>query len=164
VRIDAVAYHHPDAVVLIDGLQAEYVRRYGGEDSTPVDPAEFAPARGLFLVGYVDGAPVACGGWRALDGGRPPLRAGDAEIKRLYVVPLARGRGLARTLLAELERTAMVAGRRRLVLETGTEQPEAIGLYMSSGYIKIEQFGHYRDSPRNRCFGKILAPVLAVDV
>lgn len=158
MRIDAVAYDHPDAVALIGEVQAEYVRRYGGEDSTPVDPTEFAPPRGLFLVGYVDGVPVACGGWRAHASDELDFRDGDAEIKRMYVVPLARGRGLARALLAELERTAAVAGRRRVVLETGTEQPEAIALYKSSGYTEVTKFGVYRDSPRSRCLGKILAP------
>jgi uracil-DNA glycosylase len=163
MRIEAVAYDHQDAVALIDELQAEYVRRYGGTDATPVEPAEFAPPRGLFLVAYVDGAPAACGGWRAHDSDEPDFRDGDAEIKRMYVVPLARGLGLARALLAELERTAAVAGRRRIILETGAGQPEAIGLYTSAGYTKINSFGFHRDSPGNRCFGKFLAPALAVD-
>jgi uracil-DNA glycosylase len=163
MRIDAVAYDHPDAAALIEQVQGEYVRRYGGRDSTPVDPAEFAPPRGLFLVGYLDGAAVACGGWRAQDGDEPYLLDGDAEIKRMYVAPLARGFGLARALLAELERTAAAAGRRRAVLETGTEQPEAIGLYSSSGYTEITKFGVYRNSLRNRCFGKILTPVAGAD-
>jgi uracil-DNA glycosylase len=163
MRIDAVAYDHPDAVALIDEVQGEYVRRYGGEDSTPVEPAEFAPPQGLFLVGYVDGVPVACGGWRAHGSDEPEFRDGDVEIKRMYVAPPARGRGLARALLAELERTAMAAGRRRAVLETGTEQPEAIGLYTSSGYTAITKFGIYRDAPRSRCYGKTLTPVSAAD-
>lgn len=163
MRMDAVAYDHPDALTLIDQVQAEYVRRYGGKDATPVEPAEFAPPRGLFLVGYAGGVPVACGGWRAHDSHEPDFRDGDAEIKRMYVVPLARGRGLARALLAELERSALAAGRRRVVLETGTEQPEAIALYTSSGYTAIPNFGLHRNSPRNRCFGKTLTPPLAVD-
>jgi uracil-DNA glycosylase len=156
MRFEALRYDHPDAQRLIDEVQAEYVRRYGGRDATPVDPAEFAPPRGLFLVGYVDGDPVVCGGWRSHDADEPLLRDGDAEIKRMYVVPLARGRGLARALLAELERTAAFAGRLRIVLETGTAQPEAIGLYTSSGYTDIPKFGFHRDSPRNVCLGKVI--------
>jgi len=160
--IYAVAYDHPDAATLIDELQAEYVRRYGGEDATPVKTAEFAPPRGLFLVGYVDGVPVACGGWRAHDSDEHDFLDGDAEIKRMYVAPIARGLGLARALLAELERTIVAAGRRRIVLETGTQQPEAIALYFSAGYTKIDNFGIHRHSPRLRCFGKILTPAPGV--
>ena len=155
--MEARGYDHPDAVRLIDEVQEEYVRRYGGRDSTPVDPADFTPRRGLFLIGYVDGEPVACGGWRAHDGDEPLFRDGDAEIKRMYVAPLARGLGLARALLAELERTAVLAGRRRMVLETGQAQPEAMALYVSSGYTPVTKFGVYRDSPTSVCYGKQVA-------
>lgn len=150
-----VGYDEPDAAKLIAGAQEELVRRYGGEDSTPMDPAEFAPPLGLFLVGYVHDTPVVCGGWRAHDR-KPYLEDGDAELKRMYVVPGARGRGHARAALAELERTALAAGRRRIVLETGTAQPEAIALYTSSGYTEIPKFGQYRDYELSRCYGKIL--------
>src|SRR5215207_2522603 len=139
MRIEALPYDHPDAVRLIDEVQAEYVRRYGGKDSTPVEPA-------------------VCGGWRAHDGDEPLFLDGDAEIKRMYVTPLARGLGLARALLAELERTAVLTGRRRTVLETGHAQPEAMALYYSSGYTGITKFGLYRNSPNSVCMGKVLAP------
>ncbi|MGH3912969.1 MAG: GNAT family N-acetyltransferase [Pseudonocardiaceae bacterium] len=87
-------------------------------------------------------------------------RAGDAELKRMYVVPAARGRGLSRVLLTELERRASTAGRRRMVLETGVRQPESLGLYTSSGYTEIPRFGLYRREPLSRCFAKVL-PVVA---
>jgi ribosomal protein S18 acetylase RimI-like enzyme len=74
----------------------------------------------------------------------------------MYVAENARGRGFARAILAELERTAFAAGRRRAVLETGREQPEAIALYRSSGYRDIPKFGVYRDAPTNVCLGKDL--------
>jgi GNAT superfamily N-acetyltransferase len=153
------ALDHPDALGLIAALQQEYVRRYGGEDATPIDVGEFVAPLGTFIVGYLDGTAVACGGWRAHEPG-PEFAAGDAEIKRMYVVPVVRGRGLSRLVLVELERRAAAAGRRRLVLETGTPQPEAIGLYTSSGYSEIPRFGVYRCEPRSRCFGKLL-PVAA---
>lgn len=152
--IHTVPYDHPDAVKLIEEVQQEYVTRYGDPDVTPVDVSEFAPPRGLFVVGYLDGVPVACGGWRAHDGPAPLLRQGDAELKRMYVVAAARGRGLSRVLLAELERTARNAGRKRVVLETGTRQPEAIALYRSSGYTDIPKFGAYRDHPLSVCLAK----------
>ncbi|PXY27061.1 GNAT family N-acetyltransferase [Prauserella muralis] len=154
--IRVTAFDHPDAVKLIDLVQQEYVTRYGEPDVTPVDPADFAPPRGLFVVGYLDGVPVACGGWRAHDGPAPEFRHGDAELKRMFVVPDARGKGFARALLAELERTAALAGRTRAVLETGTEQPEAIALYRSAGYTDIPKFGVYKHTPESICLAKEL--------
>ena len=155
MELRAVGYEHPDSVRLIAEVQQEYVRRYGGPDKTPTDPAEFEPPRGLFLVGYLDGRPVACGGWRAQDG-MPLLLDGDAEIKRMYVTPALRGRGLSRVLLAELERTAAAAGRLRMVLETGPAQPEAIALYSGTGYAAIRKFGAYRNEEGSICCGKPL--------
>jgi GNAT superfamily N-acetyltransferase len=150
-------FDHPDALRLIADLQQVYRDRYGDEDTTPVDPAEFAAPRGFFLVGYVDGAPVACGGWRARDGGADPeIHDGDAELKRMYVAAAHRGRGHARTVLAELERAAAAAGRLRLILETGTLQPEAMALYTSEGYAPMPNFGTYRCEPNSRCFAKPL--------
>ncbi len=155
LRIERVGYSHPDAVRLVEEVQAIYVARYGGRDESPVDPLQFEPPDGSFFVGYVGREPVATGAWR-----RTRVAAfgttESAEIKRMYVVPAARGAGHARCVLAHLEETARAAGARAMVLETGTEQPEAIALYESSGYVTIPGFGHYRDSPRNRCLGKPL--------
>ena len=113
LRIDAVGYDHPDAARLIEEVQQCFVVRYGGRDDSPVGPADFAPPGGLFLVGYLGGIGVVCGGWRAQG---PDVGTGagagigaDAEIKRMYVTR-PRGRGLARRMLAELERTARAAG------------------------------------------------------
>jgi GNAT superfamily N-acetyltransferase len=153
---EQVGYHDPDAAKLIAEVQQEYVVRYGGHDSTPIDAAEFAPPLGLFLIGYRDGKAVVCGGWRAHDSTEPHFADGDAEVKRMYVVPTARRRGLARLILAELERTARAAGRRRMVLETGTAQPEAIALYRSAGYTDIPKFGVYRCHDNSRHYGKVL--------
>lgn len=150
-----VGYDEPDAAKLIAEVQQEYVRRYGGQDSTPVEPAEFAPPQGLFVIGYLGDTPIVCGGWRAHDR-EPFFEDGDAEVKRMYVVPAARRRGYARAVLAELERTAKQAGRRRIVLETGMGQPEAIALYTSSGFTTIPKFGEYRCHESSRCYGKIL--------
>jgi GNAT superfamily N-acetyltransferase len=152
VRIDAVAYDHPDAAERIAEVQQEYTKRYGSHDSSPVDPAEFSPPGGLFLVGYLVGEPVACGGWRA---------AGtDAEVKRMYVAEAARRTGLARAVLAELERTAQAAGYPRVILETGGRLPEAVALYRSAGYTAVAPFGHYAGSPTSVHLGKLLGPGL----
>jgi GNAT superfamily N-acetyltransferase len=160
LRIERVGYGHPDAMLLIAEVQAEYVTRYGGPDRTPLDPLMFEPPTGSFFVGYlpVDGSEqaVASGAWRAHDDVEAFGTRRTAEIKRMYVVPALRARGLARRMLAHLEQTAAAAGHRAMILETGAAQPEAIALYESSGYTPIPPFGYYKDAPMNRCFAKPL--------
>ncbi|MGH8775712.1 MAG: GNAT family N-acetyltransferase [Jiangellaceae bacterium] len=140
---------YTDAVVraLEAELQQEYVDRYGGGDETPVDPTQFAPPQGLFLVGFAGAEPVASGGYRRHDDKA-------AEIKRMYVVEDRRGVGFARRLLAELETRAADAGYQRIILETGLRQPEAIALYESSGYELIPDFGFHAGMDLVRSFGK----------
>lgn len=140
----------PLAVPLIEAVQREYVVRYGGPDETPTDPAEFVPPRGVFLVAWLDGLPAGCGGWRAAGDG-------SVEVKRMFTADTARGKGIARAVLAELERTAAAAGHTRVVLETGSKQPEALALYVSSGYGPIAPFGHYADAPGAVHLGKSLS-------
>lgn len=164
MEIRKTRYDDPDAVTLIDLLQQEYVQRYGDGDRTPVDPAHFAPPRGDYLLVHdADGRPVASGGWRAQDSSEPGFTDGDAELKRMFVVPEARGRGLARVLLAELEASAAAAGRRRMVLETGQRQPEAIALYRSCGYTEVAKFGYYAEAEESVHLGKALGPLGAGD-
>jgi GNAT superfamily N-acetyltransferase len=158
LELHPTPFDHPDAVRLIDEIQQVYVERYGGEDATEIDPREFDPPGGLFVVGYVSGEPAACGGWRERRAGEgDALRDGDAEVKRMYVAAAHRGKGYARAVLAELERTAAAAGLERVVLETGTEQPEAIALYTSAGYAPMPAFGAYAGSPTSRYYAKLLA-------
>jgi GNAT superfamily N-acetyltransferase len=155
-RIGQVPIDHPDAARLVEEVQGEYVVRYGGRDQTPIGPSFFEPPAGAFFVGYVDDEPVVTGAWRRRDDVVVEGTALTAEVKRMYVSPQVRGRGLARAMLAHLEATAREAGVEVMVLETGTKQPEAIALYSSSGYTRIPGFGFYRDAPLSRCFGKRL--------
>jgi len=155
MNIHRVGYGHADAMRLIEDVQAEYVIRYGGPDATPLDPLMFEPPSGSFFVGYVDGEPVATGAWRRT-GVEAFGTTSSAEIKRMYVAPSGRGRGLARQMLAHLEADAQAHGAEAMVLETGTRQPEAIALYLSSGYVDVPAFGHYKDEPISRCYGKRL--------
>ena len=156
LEIRPTPFGDPTAQELIAELQQEFVVRYGGPDETPLDPTQFDPPSGAFFVGWLDGSPVATGAWRL----RPDVTALGgtvaAEIKRMYVVPRAQGRGLARLMLAHLEATASAAGADVMVLETGLKQPEAIALYEASGYTPVEGFGYYRDAPSVRYFGKRL--------
>ncbi|MBC2869480.1 GNAT family N-acetyltransferase [Streptomyces mexicanus] len=158
--IRPVPFDHPDAVKLNDEVQAEYQARYGDDgDATPLAPADFRPPNGLYLIGYdEDGTPVASGGWRSQDSNGEGNEDGDAELKRMFVIESMRGRGLARRMLAALEEDARAAGRIRMVLETGDQQPEAIALYTSSGYEPCTKFGYYREYPSSLCFAKRLQP------
>lgn len=151
LQIRPASLDHPDVTALIEQVQEFYTERYGEPDVTPIAPGEFAAPEGHFLLGTVDGTAVACGGWRA-----HPAPSGDAELKRMFVAPAVRGKGFARALLAELERTAQHAGRTRMVLETGVHQPEAIALYTTSGYREIAKFGYYKEQPTSRCYAKEL--------
>ncbi len=143
-------YGHPDVVALTDEVQAHYRELYGGPgDESRVEEDDFEAPTGHFVVGYLDGVPVAMGGWRRL-GQRPGLPSPNtAEIKRMYVASPARGRGLSRIVLAELESSARAAGVDWLVLETGRPQKSAIGLYRSSGYSEVDgtPYGHYVGEP-----------------
>lgn len=156
--IRRVPFDHPDAVKLNDEVQAEYHERYGdGGDATPLDPSDFEPPNGVYLIAYDEAdRPVATGGWRRQDANGEGNQDGDAELKRMFVIADMRGRGLARRMLAALEEDAREAGRRRMVLETGTKQPEAIALYTSSGYEPCEKFGYYRCYESSRCYAKAL--------
>jgi GNAT superfamily N-acetyltransferase len=148
--IEPRPYDDADVQRLVAEVQGEYVRRYGGPDGATVDAREFVLPDGLFLVGLVDGVAVATGGWRRIS-------ADTAEIKRMYVGATARRRGMGRAILAEVERTASAAGMRRLVLNTGPEQPEAVALYEAAGYLPETPFGHYACHERALFYGKDLA-------
>ena len=124
VRIERVAFTHPDAQRLVAEVQEEYVRLYGSQDETPLEPTMFDPPRGAFFVLYVDDVPLATGAWRLRGDVEVFGTAATAEIKRMYVAPAGRGRGLARRMLAHLEATAYTAGAQAAVLETGIAQPE----------------------------------------
>ena len=148
-RLRALPYDDPLAQYLVEQVQQEYVVRYGGRDAAVVEPAEFLPPAGLFLVAEVDGVPAGCGAWRALP-------SGEAEIKRVYVEPAFRRRGLARLIVAALEDGARRAGHRSIVLNTGQEQPEAVALYAQLGYSSVAGYGGYACSPGAVFLGKPL--------
>ena len=121
---------------LIGALNAELAGMYPepGANHFRLDPGEVAEGRGAFLVVYLDGAPVGCGALRVLD-------AETAELKRMYVAPKERGRGLGR----------------RLVLETGIRQAAALALYRATGFESIPLYGEYRSSAETSvCLGKEL--------
>ncbi len=137
---------------LIDSLNAELRGVYPEPGSTHfhLDPQEVADGRGAFLVVFQGGTPVGCGALRLLD-------AHTAELKRMYVAPAERGKGLGRHLLAALEGEARALGVTRLVLETGVRQAAALALYRATGFRSIPLYGEYCLSPDTSvCLGKDL--------
>ncbi|ASW53980.1 GNAT family N-acetyltransferase [Plantactinospora sp. KBS50] len=152
IEIRTARYDAPEARTLVTAALADLGERYGGTgDETPVAVSDFDPPAGTFLVAYLGGEPVGCGGWRSHGD------AGEvAELKRMFTVRAVRGRGVARALLAAVERSAREHGRRRIILECGDQQPEAIRLYQSSGYERIENFGYYREMEACQSFGRPL--------
>lgn len=145
--IEEVAFDSALAQQLVAEVQQEYVTRYGGEDQTAVDKAQFAPPYGAFFVAAVGGEAIGCGGLRRHEDG-------VVEVKRMFVRSAHRRRGYARALLRALEDRARASGYHRVILETGLAQPEAIALYTSEGYAPIDGFGHYKDAPLSRSFAK----------
>jgi putative acetyltransferase len=141
---------------LIAELDAHLTSIYPPEQAFIELPSEHvSDGRGAFLVARVGGAQgegVACGAVRLLD-------PATAEIKRMYVVPAARGHGLSRKMLDALETQARRLGAARIVLETGDRQIAAIGLYESAGYSHIPAFSPYTTSPASVCFAKDLGPL-----
>lgn len=125
------------AVRLVEAMVAEMEQLYslppGTGLGTPAPPSDFTPPTGAFLVIYANGKPVAGGGVKRDDDG-------VAEIKRMYVVPDARGQGLGRRLLEELEQVARDLGYARIRLDTGDRQPHAQAMYERAGYRPIEDY------------------------
>ena len=139
-------YEHPDVASLELAAQQFYIQIYGSPDETPFMTADFTTPHGAFFVGYLDDAPVAMGGWRFRTPGVPRVALRPAEIRRMFVQQRVRGRGFARIVLAALEASAAAAGADWMLLETGSPQVAAVGLYRSSGYVDVERFGYYADS------------------
>lgn len=132
-RVDA-----GEGAVLVAAMREEIATIYpglrlDGPGMPKAGPAELGPPGGTFLVGRRDGVPVCCGGVKALPDGA-------CEIKRMYVVPAARGAGVARALLGAIEQAARDLGHTVARLDTGREQAHAQALYASAGYAGIPNF------------------------
>lgn len=140
MRIEEAAWDDPDVQRLTDDQQAEIIELYGGK-TEPGRPPSAADISVVLVARDDDGTPVGCGALRALGDGA-------AEVKRMYVVPAARRRGVSRVLLVALEEAARTRGWTTLRLETGPLQTAAVALYESGGYRPIAAFGGYADDPR----------------
>ena len=151
----------PVAIALIAVLDAELSARYPEPGATHfrLDASDVAPGAGIFVVVRRAGRPVGCGALRTL---REPALLGElgprvGELKRMFVAPDVRGLGIGRELLARLEAEARVLGLRRIVLETGTRQAEALALYRRAGFTDIAPYGEYSSSSTTSvCLAKVL--------
>jgi GNAT superfamily N-acetyltransferase len=149
IKIRTVDVTEPAVRALLAEALNELSERYGGSgDDTPVADDDFTPPNGAFLVADNGERLVGCAGWRR--------HGDDAELKRMFTAKAGRRRGLGRRMLAAIEDSARAAGCRRLILETGDRQPEAIALYETAGYARIEDFGYYKDEPGVLSFAKVL--------
>jgi len=132
-RTDAAV---PPASDLLEAMIVELMPLYGRIDvpeAPSAGPEDFAPPGGSFLVGYENGAAICCGGIKR-------LLDGACEIKRMYVVPEARGRGVAKALLVALEAEARALGYAIARLDTGPHQPHAERMYRDAGYADVGNF------------------------
>jgi len=147
-RIDILS---PPAQMLIDALNMELLGRYPEEGAChfQLDASEVADGRGAFLVAFRSGQPVGCGAVRRIE-------TDTGEVKRMYVTPQERGRGVGRAILNAIEAEARALRFSRLVLETGVRQTEAQALYQRAGFSQIDPFGEYILSPLSICMAKAL--------
>jgi GNAT superfamily N-acetyltransferase len=135
----------PELAALLTAQQRELRAADGGLDGQVYVLGDGAS----YLVAVLDRRAVGCGAWQR-------LAPGVAELKRMYVRPAYRGRGVARHLVVALEEEALAAGHRTLRLETGSYLPAAISLYRSCGYLPIPVYGEYVGNPFSVCFEKHL--------
>ncbi|MFC5528299.1 GNAT family N-acetyltransferase [Cohnella yongneupensis] len=150
IQLKRVQTDDTDFATLIDLLDKDLWARYP-------DTQQFFHAFNIVkldanaIVAYENGIPVGCGCYRETEDGHV------VEVKRMFVKEEARGKGIAKKIVMELERWAHENGYSRAILETGTNQPEAIALYTKMGYKLIDRYAPYIDSEQSVCMGKELS-------
>ena len=137
----------PAAKRLIKELDQDLLERYPLQLIHGLRPEGAEDPELYFIVAYIDGRAAGCGALR-------PLEPGVGEIKRMFVLPEFRSKGIARAILTALEKRCIEIGNTSVRLETGSKQPEAIALYKSAGYAGIVNFGEFIDNPMSLCFEK----------
>lgn len=145
--------YEPGVLSLIDALDAYQRELYPAESNHLEPPSELRKSNVVFLCAAEGGAVVGCGAAKVLDG---PPRYG--EIKRMFVLPAARGRGVSRQLLQALEARLLARDVHLVRLETGIHQPQALRLYERMGYRRRPPFGDYTDDPLSVFMEKRLCP------
>jgi GNAT superfamily N-acetyltransferase len=141
---------HQAVVELLYALDEEIRARHDEpiEDFVlKLDPEDVAPGHGAFVVAWADEKAIGCGAVRLID-------TWTAELKRMYIVPEYRRKGLAGAILRFLEDRARALGATRVVLETVINPPAAVALYRAAGYEEVPKFGPYVESEISFCMGK----------
>ena len=151
LTLAAEPFNSTDAQRLIAALDQELARRYRPEQrfGPNLKREHLEEGRGVFLVARVERRAIGCGALRRLDDA-------TGEVKRMYVDPDLRGQGVGARILGELEASAAAMGFRRLVLETGVHQAEAIAVYRRTGFNPIPCWGEYATSETSVCYEKLL--------
>ncbi len=148
--IITIPYNSREISEMSASLHADLELRYGKGSIE-----EFIGENKNMLLFYAavdgNGVPAACGALKHFDDH-------TAEIKRMFVKDEFRGRGLSKLILKDLEDTALKMNYRRIVLETGLKQPEAMNLYEKFGYTKIKPYGQHKDDPDSVCYEKMISP------
>jgi putative acetyltransferase len=147
VRVEAGSPRAPHARALIAELDEYLMGLYPPETNYLLDVEALAAPEVRFFLAYLDHQTAGCAALRRLD-------AQSGEVKRMYVRPTARGRGIGAILLAALEREARAQSLSALYLETGALQAEALGLFEGAGFVRCGVFGEYRDDPRSLFYRK----------
>ncbi len=139
VAIELENPDQPEIRSLLAASDAYMASLYPAESNHLLDVGALTRPEVSFLVARLHGQAVGCGA--------VVYSADWAELKRMFVSPVARGRNIGRLLLQRLETIARASGVTRLRLETGVKQPEALGLYRSAGFVEIGPFGAYAPDP-----------------
>lgn len=139
---------HPDFITLVKLLDAD-LAVLDGEEHNFYAPFNTIANIQHCMVLYHDEIAIGCGALKHFDNA-------TAEIKRMFVLPTHRGKGVASQILHSLEQWAVELGFNCCILETGKRMPEAIALYKKNGYISIENYGQYAGIENSICFKKTL--------
>lgn len=146
IKITRTNSDNYDFITLVKLLDADLARRDGEDHSFYAQFNKIEKIKHVVLA-YENGKPVGCGAIKEYG-------ANTMEIKRMYVLPEIRKKGVASTILSELENWAIELSYAKCILETGKRQPEAIGLYKKNGYRLIPNYGQYAEVENSLCFEK----------
>ena len=141
-------FQSQDFQKLVTELDRDLAIRDGAEHSFYA-PFNKITALNHVIILYENGLASGCGAFK-------PLTVKTVEIKRMFVTPPQRGKGLAGKILLALEAWALESGFEKARLETGKKQPEAIALYIKNSYKVIPNYGQYAGIENSICFEKIL--------
>lgn len=140
--------NNQDFVEMVKQLDSELAIR-DGEDHAFYNQFNSISMIKYAIIAYHENIAIGCGAIKTFDNT-------TMEVKRMYVSPKQRGKGIAGKILAELETWTLELGFTRCILETGMNQPEALALYHKSGFVRIPNYGQYENIKSSFCFEKVL--------